>query len=271
MKLYNTMLNRIKTKENGSSSLYIIVPVVLLLFAIIFNASMYMRAADIVDDNFKTSLDAATLAATVANIEHMLETGEIRILGELTDSTTLSSDEEQMVRKRFVAFEKALMSNVGLKSDATFVFSGGTCGWSAGLLSSGPLIIDEFTIYELTETKVYAYTINNITGFTTTPNINKRLCSGAITRTNGKVSGSTVYTTNGTLITDPTIYAKVSFPVEPPGFINTSLMDTSTITPGSEIDQFINGTKRVSKDSVTSLKIGKDNLFNAVNGNGWFD
>ena len=271
MKIYNTMLKRIRIKENGSSSLYFIIPVVLILMVVIFNANMYIRAADTVDDNFKTSLDAANLAATIVNMEQMLNTGEIRILGPITDNTTLSADEKTMVQKRFVTFEKALMSNVGLKSDADFTFSGGTCGWSAGMLASGSLIIDEFTIYELTETKVYAYTISNITGYTETPTVYKILCNGTITRTNGKVTGSTVYAADGTLITDPTIYSKVSFPVEPPGFINVNFVDMSTVTPGSEIDQFIKGTKRVSKDSVTSLKIGKDSIFNAVNGNGWFD
>ena len=104
MKIYNSMLKRIGTKENGSSSLYLIIPVILILMVVIFNANMYIRAADTVDDNFKTSLDAANLAATVVNVEQMLETGEIRILGELTESTVLSDDERKMVQKRFITF-----------------------------------------------------------------------------------------------------------------------------------------------------------------------
>jgi len=251
----------LKQKEQGSS-LYLMIPSILLIIVILILMNTYLRAADVVEDNFKTSLDAATLAATVVDLDWLVQEDKISIIGETSDSTILASDEENMVRKRFATFEKTLQSNIGLRED--FTFEGGTCGWAANLLVAnkivdglevpGSLIIDSFIIYEIVNTNVYSYTVSNITEYTSLPIVNKSLVGTVTKDTNNNILTSTATTPEGTPIMCPTIYATASFPIEPPGFANLDWVDYESVTGDEEIANFVKGGKYVSRSSTTGLK-----------------
>lgn len=253
--------NKMLIKQNASS-VSIFVPVVILLIAILFCTNNYMRAADIVADNFKTSLDAANLATTVVNVEKMVHEGSLSIIGEIQDNTNLSSYETYIVQKRFVTYEKTLQSNIGLTDG--FSFQGGTCGWAAGQIvatknengvnKKGTLIIDSFIIYDITETNVYAYEVTNVTDYTETPAINKTL-AGTVTRdSGGKVVSTTAFTPEGIEVVTPTVYSKVSFPIAPPKIVHFEWVDYSSVKSNPEVAEYINGDKWVSKTSTTSIK-----------------
>ena len=256
-----------KRKADGSS-IYLIIPVLFLLIWILIYVNMYTRAADTVSDNFKTSLDAANLSVTLANTDVLLHRGRIGIVALSEEgSTTISSEEIAKVRSLFRSYEKVLQSNVGLNDD--FSFSGGSCGWASNMLASGNLVIDEFIIYDIApDDTVYAYKISGIGLYTETPTVTRSV-AGSLTRDlSGKISGTTAKTPENTLVTDCTVYSKVSFPMSPPGIVNMTWVDYSDARTDPDTADFLDGNKRVSRSSTTSLKTSDS--FQELNGNGWY-
>jgi len=253
------------TSKQKGSSLYLMIPIILLFVMVLFYVNNYTRAADIVADNFKTSLDAANLSVTVVNVEKMVHVGSLTIIGEINESSELSDYETYIVRKRFETFEKTLQSNIGLKDD--FSFSGGTCGWAAnqivarkevnGKYEKGTLTIDSFVIYDIAGDTVYAYEISNVTQFINNDDIiiTKTIAGSVSERNiNNQVVSSTAFTKEGIMITTPTVFSEVSFLIEPPRIVDFEWVDYSSVESDPEIAEYIRGEKRVSRTSTTSIK-----------------
>lgn len=234
----------IKRKEEGSN-IYIWVISIFLFLVLLISLSLFERSADTISDNLKTSLDTANLAATTVNVEHWLKKDEFGIVGCVSDSTTCTEEEKEVVLKRFNTFQTALMENVGLTDQ--FEFSGGTCGWACNYISSGTLKIDKFIIYEDINGHVYSYTIEGVTTKTTNPTITKKDCGAlgvAKTEEFKKANGTTVSQT----ITGPTILTKVEFPVNI-GFLAEKLKNLY-----GESDESTGESMIVAKHSITSIK-----------------
>lgn len=247
-----------KSAKGKGSSIYVYIPIVLLFFIILFYINTYDRAAEVVADNLKTSIDSATLSSTTVNMDQLLNENILEINGFATQGGTWSSDgkEKENVIKHFVKFENALQTNVGL--DDTFMFSGGTCGWGAGFISNTnqPRVfqIDQYTIYEIIDNTIVSYNIENVSRRTLDPPIVKKV-EGTVTRDpDGKVIDSTVYTPGNHKVVDPTIYVSTSFPIRPLAlFSSGEWLDQTGITD-PDMQKYLAGTLRVSKSSTTSIK-----------------
>ena len=256
------MKKKIKIKSAGSS-IYIYIPMLIVFIIILFYLNMYTRAADTVSDNLKTSLDASALSATVVNMDQLIKEGKLSINGystadsgwnpqEYMDTDGNVWTEKTIVIKRFISFEKALKSNVGLTND--FTFRGGTCGWAADFIEDNgktpKFTIDEFILYDFADNTVVSYTAKDITSYTETPTFQKNTVGTVIRGDNDKVIKSTAYTPEGYEIKEPTIYVKVSFPVKTASIFN----DPSFV---SEDVASQDHTFRVSKSSTTNIRSNK--------------
>lgn len=259
-------------RKTDGSSVYVYIPIVFLIVWILIYVSLYLRAMETLSSNYKTSIDTANLSITVANSDVLLHEGRLGIVacsedGSISDMT---ANEKAKVGKLFESYEKTLQSNIGL--DDTFTFKGGTCGWAGDMLASGTVVIDMFIIYDIApDNTVYEYKIDNIGSYTSASGvqekIKKRVAGTVTTDADGNVTASSIRTPERTLITDCTVYSKVSFPVKAPGIVNLDHGDEEGIDADSK--DFIDGKMRVSTSSTTSLKTSTS--FDGLNGNGWFD
>ena len=178
--------------------------------------SVYIRAADTLYENYKTSIDNANLSVTIANSDVLLHDGRLGIVALSDDGsvTEMNAKEKAKVGKLFESYEKVLQSNVGL--DESFTFKGGTCGWAGDMLASGTAVIDTFVIYDIApDDTVYSYEISAVESYKTASEIQtkiKKRVAGSVTRdSNGDVNSTTAKTPENTLVTDCTVYSKVSF------------------------------------------------------------
>ena len=255
-----------KQKANGSS-IYMYIPIIFLLIWILIFVNIYLRAADTVSDNYKTSLDAANLSITLVNTDVLLHKGRIGIvaLSEEGSTTNMTNAERNKVQSLFEIYERVLQSNIGLNND--FSFQGGTCGWASNILASGGLTIDDFIIYDIApDDTIYAYRIYDVSNYTVSPSVSKNV-AGKLTRdAGGNITGTNVRTPENILVTDCTLYTSISFPMEAPGITRFPWVNYNTLEDG--VKEFINGEKRASTSSTTSLKTS--NAFGNLNGNGWF-
>lgn len=204
---------RFLRKEKGSN-LYIWAMTAFLLLFSMFSLSFYERSADTISDNLKTSLDAATLAATTYNMEKLTKEDSFGVTGCVYNGASLTEDERAMVLKRYEVFQEALMNNVGL--DDNFNFKGGTCGWACNFISSGGLTVKSFVIYDIVENSVYSYRIEDISSKTSSPAITKSYC-GEVgnAKTEPFLAKDKIIQPD---ITSPVLLAKIQFPV------NTKIM-----------------------------------------------
>lgn len=259
-----------KQKKNGSS-VYIYIPIVFLLVWVLIYVSVYIRAADTLYENYKTSIDNANLSVTIANSDVLLHDGRLGIVALSDDGsvTEMNAKEKAKVGKLFESYEKVLQSNVGL--DESFTFKGGTCGWAGDMLASGTAVIDTFVIYDIAlDDTVYSYEISAVESYKTASEIQtkiKKRVAGSVTRdSNGDVNSTTAKTPENTLVTDCTVYSKVSFPVKASSIANLSDGNMEGIDADSK--DYLEGKMRVSTSSTTSLKTS--DAFKDLNGNGWF-
>lgn len=259
-----------KKKADGSS-VYMFIPIVFLFIWILMYVNIYMRATDTVSDNYNTSIDAANLTITVANSDVLLHKGRLGIVALSSDGsvTDMNSAEKEKVGKLFESYERSLQSNVGLND--SFQFSGGTCGWAANFISSDSAVIDTFLIYDVApDDTIYVYEISDVKGYLSAKKaedkVTKRV-AGHITRDSAKkITGSSARTPENTLITDCTVYSKVSFPVKTPGIANLGYVKEEDID--ADAKDFMDSKMRVSSSATTSLK--SSTAFEDLNGNGWF-
>lgn len=259
-----------KRKADGSS-IYIYIPMVFLLICVLIHINLYLRVADTLYENYKTSIDAANLSITVSNNDALLHDGRLGIVACSTDGSTteMNTSEETRVGKLFESYEKTLQSNIGL--DNTFAFKGGTCGWAGNIVTSGTVEIDMFLIYDIApDNTVYAYEINNVKSYQSASAIQtkiKKRVAGKVTKdAEGNVTGTTVRTPENTLVTDCTVYSKVSFPVKASDI--ASLNDGKMDENDADNQEYLDGKMRVSTSATTSLKTGT--AFEDLDGNGWF-
>lgn len=256
-----------KCKAKGSS-IYVLIPILFFLTWILIYVNIYMRAADTVSDNFKTSIDTANLSVTVANADVLLHKGRIGIVALSQDGDdSLSNEEKYKVQTLFQSYEKALQSNVGLDND--FNFRGGSCGWASNLMTSGTLTIDTFIIYDIApDDTIYEYKITGVNKYKSSPTVSKSVAGTLLRNASGKIIGTTAKTPENILVTDCTVYSSVSFPVRAPGIASMDWVNYTDVRSDAEMAEFIDGNKRVSKSSTTSLKTSDS--FEELNGNGWF-
>ena len=242
------MMKQIKINHKSEgSSIYIWMPIIFIIMFLMLYLGLYSRSANIVSDNLKTSLDTATLAATTVDINGFLETNLLGFIGNVTDDVTITDKERSEVLKKYTIFQTALMENIGL--DNEFNFKGGTCGWAGDFISSGPLKLDSFTIYEVINNHVYAYEINDIGAKNISPAITKSSCGNVgIAKTKEFISSDGRKITKE--ITQPIILAKVEFPANT-GFLINSIYK---LLYDEESVEGINNELIVSKYSITELK-----------------
>lgn len=259
-----------KRKADGSC-VYLYIPIMFLIIWVLIYVTIYLRAMDVVSSNYKTSIDNANLAVTVANSDVLLHKGRVGIVAcsETGSTTLMNHDEVTKVSKLFESYEKVLQSNIGL--DDTFTFKGGTCGWAGDMLASGTVKIDVFQIYDIApDNTVYMYEITDVSSHLTASAVQgkiKKSVAGTITKdADGNVISTSVRTPENTLVTDCTIYSKVSFPVKASGIAN--LEDGNIEGIDADSKNYIEGKMRVSSSSTTSLKTST--AFDDLNGNGWF-
>lgn len=248
-------------KAEGSS-IYIFIPMVFLFTVIFFYLNVYMRAADTVSDNLKSSLDSSTLSATIVNMDQLITDGKLQINGYATASATWNPQvytdtdgktwtEQSIMIQRFISFEKSLQSNVGLKDD--FSFQGGTCGWAADFIGDNKnakrFAIDSFIVYDIVDNNVVSYSISNVSAYTARPVITKAVVGSVTKGPNNKVITSTAKTPENVVIKEPTIYAKVSFPVK-----EASIFADPTWVGPELASQSSSRSFRVSKSSTTKIK-----------------
>lgn len=254
-----------KKKKEGSMS-YFFMPLVFILCTILIYVNVYMRSADTMSDNYKSSIDAANLSATTVNLSRFLNENEFSIL-ETTTNGSLTADETKAFNDKFKDWEEVLQNNVGLTDN--FAFSGGTCGWAGNILASGTARVDRYSLYDLVlnnvdsegryHYNVVCYETKNVTKYTTNPQIKKTQvktngrAAEIIRDKDGNIVSSNV-TAEGVTITGPVLHTEVSFPIKAPlGLTNTAFSpdsyDNSTQT-------FISGNMRVKKSSTTSLETG---------------
>ena len=240
---------RILSKARGSS-IYLYVSMLLLIMVCMLYLNTYTRAADIVSDNIKSSLDAANLAASTINMETFLNDFKNFEITGYASAGPMSAEENIQVTKRFIAYEKALEDNVGLTN--SFAFKGGTCGWAADFISNGGLQIDRFIVYDVIGgtdgDTIVAYDISNaVTSYTENPVFSKYVV--------GKIGDPLTVTPDGEPVGCPTIYSKVSFPLKSATLFQSSFFtDTKKITSQDDKD-YANGDKRVSRSSTTGIKL----------------
>lgn len=220
------------TKKVKGSSIYIILPFILLFFIILFLFNMYIRAHSTVSNNLKSSHDAATLAATMVNsVKNNVDEKNPSIIGDVIEGA-ITNDERSIVQNRFSTYEQALCENIGLTN--SFSFDGGSCGWAANYTIEGTLRIDEFKIYEIKNNKVYSYTVKNINSLTSAPTVTKKL----------EGDSGLVSTPNGVKITEyATVYSRISFQPKAISKNITDFFGKSQMT-----------VNRASSESVTMLK-----------------
>ena len=182
----------------------------------------------------------------------------------------MEPNEKAKVLKLFESYEKALQSNIGLTN--SFSFEGGTCGWAGNMLTAGTARIETFKIYDIApDDTVYVYSIDNVNQYldasAASSKLTKRV-AGKVTRdSDGKVIRTTVKTPERTLVTDCTVYSKVSFPAKAPGIVNLENEVKDEVS--AETKDYLDGKMRVTSSSTTSLKAS--DAFDSLNGNGWFN
>ena len=86
-----------KQKKNGSS-VYIYIPIVFLLVWVLIYVSVYIRAADTLYENYKTSIDNANLSVTIANSDVLLHDGRLGIVALSDDGsvTEMNAKEQKL-------------------------------------------------------------------------------------------------------------------------------------------------------------------------------
>lgn len=265
-------------KKKSGSVVYFLTPMVAILIAILIYVNVYMRSVDTMVDNYKTSLDGANLAVTVIDSPEYTRSRTMTVLGD-TSEGVLTTAEKSSFDETFTLWEDALTKNVGLTD--TFEFSGGTCGWAGNVLASGSVRIDEFALYDLafsdydhetgqTTYVVMKYTVENVEGYTTSPNVNKTQLTDSygnaaiiIRDGNGNLVSTTAMA-EGKLISGPTLHTEISFPVKAAlglvrmnNFVDDDknvLTDTDGTELSEDVKTYINGDQRIVKSSTTSLK-----------------
>lgn len=243
---------KIIKKEEGSS-IYIWITNIFLLLITLISLSMFQRSADTLSDNLKTSLDTANLAATTVNVEEWLKKDKFGIVGCASDTPGCTAKEREMVIKRYNTFQTALMENVGLTNN--FEFSGGTCGWAGNYISSGTLKIDKFIIYEIVNDNVYSYTVENITSYTSQPNVIKKYCGKVGTAKTEEFTHKQNKVITKT-IDGPIILSKVEFPIDFGFLMNHVFCAFYDGSKGNPIDE----TLTVSMDGITEIKTNDENF-----------
>ncbi len=233
------VLKKILTKKNRGSSIYILSSIFLLILLFLFSASFYLRAVDTVADNFKTSLDTATLSATVVDLDSWEAThNNFKIIASAKDGA-LTSKERQEVIKLFKVYQQSLEDNVGLTKD--FNFKGGTCGWALHVIAKEKTFrIEDFKIYQNVDSRVYEYSISGpLKEETQYPTISKQYIGEL-----GSTAKTPLVTENGKavqkVIEYPSIYSATSFDIASPEFL--------TYWGGEEINQ------TAKKSSYAALK-----------------
>lgn len=258
-------------KKDGSIS-YFLVPLVFLLLVVLIYVNIYMRSADTMSENYKSSIDTANLSVTTVNLPELLSKNTFSITGHVTKQGAMSPEEYNAIAKTFVNWENVLMSNIGLKND--FSFSGGTCGWAGSIMASGPARVDSFTLYDFVLDQVdglgqyhyhvYKYKISDVNSYSSSPAVTKTLVNDpsgipaeVVRDANGEVI-STTANIDGLSITGPTLHTEVSFPVKAPlGLTNNMYGQKAGNQANSDMKTFLNGNMRVMKSSTTALETGE--------------
>ena len=229
--------NRLFQRKAKGSGLYLLICMILILFMLLLFFNIYRRSINTLADNLKASVDAANLAATTVDVNYLqntnnidnVEDDELHIVGCANSGPILTEEEKDVVTKRFISYQMALMNNVGLNND--YFFSGGTCGWAANILTNNGLTITEFRIYEIVDDKVIIYKVKgDITSSTNNPEIIKNVAD---------LGSCWIYFTNmdytNRLVTEPTVYSEISLTIK-------------------KLPILRNAPKKVYKTSVTSIK-----------------
>lgn len=236
--------------KSRASSIYLYIPMIMLIMICMIYINTYTRAADTVSDNLKGSIDAANLAASTINMEAFLnDFNNFEITG-CASTGAMTEEEIFQATKRFITYEKALQDNVGLTD--SFSFQGGTCGWAANFISSGNMRIDRFIVYDVIGGRngntIVAYDMNHaVTSYTESPVFTKYIV--------GRIGDSQTVTPGGNIVDCPTIYSEVSFPLQSAGMFRSSFFTNPEQINSQEDVDYINGRKRVSRSSVTGIRM----------------
>lgn len=151
----------LKQKKKGLSTMIGAIFMVFLLFVLFF-FSYYMKAIETLKINMKDDADMATMAAVTVDLDkYGKDHKDLYCIGSTDfnnpngerNNHKANTTEQNEVYKHLNLYAKSLISTMGLKSAETDSFSGGNVGWAANSLGAQNFKLDNFKIYEYSQTK----------------------------------------------------------------------------------------------------------------------
>jgi hypothetical protein len=223
-------------KEPGTSSVYILAMMFLLLMIVLFYFAFYTKSVNILADNLKDDLDSSNLASATVNLAHYsADKMDFHIIGSSTEGTRLfsyegdktvlaeDSEEYQEVLNHFTMYLDALRTNIGVSNSG---FSGGSCGWAANFLGAENFRVEDFAIYEPEQTDTGYY----LTVYEIKDTVNIETPNPEITRSRWVTNTVDVDGVEAT-VTEPSVYSRITFEVNlPVNIYDTANRGTQTVT-----------------------------------------
>ena len=121
-----------------------------------------MKAIETLKINMKDDADMATMAAVTVDLDkYGKDHKDLYCIGSTDfnnpngerNNHKANTTEQNEVYKHLNLYAKSLISTMGLKSAETDSFSGGNVGWAANSLGAQNFKLDNFKIYEYSQTK----------------------------------------------------------------------------------------------------------------------